>query len=506
MGFTFPNTPRCNVPKYVTTPDAMRFWMDVQLALAEVEETGIRVDVDYLTAAERECTEKLRAAEAAVRDDPNYRAWQRLYGERANIGSSDQLAGLVFGSLGYTAKRKTESGDRDAADESAFEGIDLPIVKHYFTAAKLRKCRDTYLAGIRREMVRHPDGLYYVHPGFNLNTVSSFRSSGSDPNVQNQPVRNKMAAEMIRRCFVPRRGHCLVEIDYGQIEVRLAAQITGDQNLIDYVRDESRDMHRDMAMQIFQIPREAVHKSARQSAKNQFVFPAFYGSYYANCAPEIWGALDEWPIQLADGTPMREHLRRLGITELGDCSHGGDPRRGTFGHHLKTIEEDFWGNRFRGYAQWKKSWYDAYLRDGGFITPLGFATNIPLNRKQVCNFIIQGTSFHCLAWAMTVVVRRLRKMRMRSRVIAEIHDCMVLDVHPAERDAVIDLCHHVMTVEIHDAFKWLTVPLSAEAECCPIDRSWYDKVGMKRTAAGWVPADMAGWETKYGPWANQMGV
>lgn len=493
--------------KYVSTPDAMKLWMETTIALAEIEDAGIRVDVAYLADAMKSTTVQLRAAEDLIRADPLYNRWRKRYGEKTNLGAPEQIAGLVFGELGYKSKRKTESGDRDAADESAFEGIDLPILKHYFTAQKLRKGRDTYLTGIEREMVRHADGNHYVHPSFNLNTVTSQRSSCNEPNIQNQPARNAMIAEMIRRCYIPRPGHQILEIDYGQIEVRLAACITGDPNLISYVRDDTRDMHRDMAMQIFRVTADQLKgtKAPRQSAKNGFVFPSFYGSYYAQIAPNIWEMVHD-DMKLADGTPMIDHLASVGIAELGDCEHGGDPKPGTFVHHLKTIEDHFWGKRFAGYAQWKRDWYAAYLRDGGFMIPTGFAYNIPLDRKQACNFPIQGTSFHCLAWAMVRVVRRLRKLGMRSRVIAEIHDCLVLDVHPAERDAVIDLCHRIMTVDIHDAFPWLNVPLAAEAEICPIDRSWFDKVGMVRTNSGWRPADMAKWEKRFGSWELQMGA
>lgn len=502
------------VARLVTTPAAYDLLHAGALALADVEAAGVRVDVDYLNAAWADADARIRDCEAELRAAPEYRVWQRRYGERTNLASPEQLAGVVFGDLGYKSRGRTAGGKRDRADESAFEGIDLPFVKTYFAAQKMRKGRDTYLAGIRRELVQHlDDGCWYVHPSYNLNTVITFRSSCDSPNWQNVPVRNPALAEIIRRCYIPRPGCQLIEIDYGQIEVRIPCCYTFDPVLIDYVCDPDKDMHRDMACEIFRFDPGAVPpgywkgdgKPVRHLSKNSFVFPTFYGSYYAQCAPHLWEAVDHRKLKAPDGGSLRDHLTRVGLAALGACDPKHDPAPGTFEHHLKRIEDDFWGRRFAVYAQWKRDWWAAYKRHGGFQMLTGFAVNGVLDRKQVCNSPIQGVAFHCLLWSLSRLVRWLRKYRMRTVVIGEIHDSLVLDGPPCERDDVIDAATRIMTEEIKTWATWLNVPLETEPELCPVGRSWFDKAALKRSAAGlWVPANGAGWEEKYGPWDLQL--
>lgn len=502
--------------RFVPTADAYRLFHECQLALSEVESAGVRIDTDYLDRATAEASEGIREAEAAVLADPVYRRhWHRRYGDRANIRSPEQLAAVVFGDLGYPSKGKTAKGKRDAADQSAFDGIDLPVVKNYFKAAKLRKGRDTYLAGIRREMVRHADGDWYVHPSYNLNTVQSFRSSCDSPNFQNNPVRSPEIAELTRRCYVPRRGHQLLELDYGQIEVKISECYHLDPVMLKYITDPTTDMHRDMAAQIFMLRPDQVEKPARDVAKNQFVFPEFYGSYYAQCAPDIWQSIDRRGLTVkgetmaaADGKlvplTVREHLRRNGIAELGACDPDQRPVRGTFEYHLKEIEEDFWGRRFAVYARWKRDWVAAYHRDGGCQFLSGFVMTGPHAKNDITNYAIQGTSFHCLAWSLPVIVRRLRRYKMRTRVIGEVHDCINFDAHPRERDDVIDLSVRVMTEEIKRWAPWLNVQLTVEPEACPIDGSWFEKAALAPKGGVWVPAKPDDWENKYGPWDKQI--
>lgn len=506
------------MPKHVTTPDAYRFWLDGALALSEVEAAGVRVDREYLDSAVVTLTEKIKHHDAALRADPIYATWRRKFGDKTNTASPDQLARIVFGELGYAAPKKTASGDRDAADEAAFTHVipREPWLKHYFAATKCRKGRDTYLVGIQREMVRHPDGCYYVHPSYNQNTVASFRSSCNSPNFQNNPGRNPEIAEIVRRCYKARIGHQLVELDYGQIEVRIPCCYNFDPTLIAYVTDDSKDMHRDTAVQLFKLAPKEVSKAARHSAKNQFVFPTFYGSYYAQCAPQLWDAAAAASVEGATvetgrrdettGKPLtrpktvREHLAEKGVTELGACDPETGPAPGTFEYLVKEIEDDFWGRRFKVYAQWKRDWYAAYCRDGGFTMLTGFAVNIVLDKKQVSNYPIQGTAFHCCLWSLIRIVRWLRKYKMRSRVIGEIHDCINLDVHPAERDDVIYNSKRIMTEDIRRAFPWLNVPLTVEPEACPIDGSWFQKMALAERGGTWVPADVVKWEKNYGVW------
>jgi len=131
----------------------------------------------------------------------------------------------------------------------------------------------------------------------------------------------------------------------------------------------------------------------------------------------------------------------------------------------------------------------------------GFAVNVPfLDRKQACNYPIQGAAFHLTLWSLVQLIRRLRRYHMRSLVIGEIHDCINLDVEPSELDDVIGMATEIMTQEIRQFAPWLNVPLLIEPETCPIDGSWFNKMQLIPSDAGWVPADRAKWEKNWGPW------
>lgn len=494
------------MPKFVTTPEAYRFWQDGALALSEVEAHGVRIDRAYLLQALDETADKIAHYDSLVRNDPNFRKyWQRRFGDKANTASPDQLSKVVFQDLGYESKKQTTKGSRDAADRAAFDHVDLPLVHNYFAAQVLRKARDTYLVGILREAVQHADGYWYVHPSYWLNTVISSRSSCSQPNWQNIPARNPEIAEMIRRCYIPRPGNQIIEMDYGQVEVRTPCCYCFDPVLIEYVCNPKKDMHRDMGAQIFQCEPGQVSKQMRHLSKNGYVFPTFYGSYYLQCAQNIWPAIQTLKLEGTD-TLLVDHLRQKGITKLGACDPDVNPQKGSFEKHLKGVEEDFWGRRFMVYADWKRKWWASYQRHGGFQMLTGFAVNVPtLDKKQVCNLPIQGTSFHYTLWSLIRINRKLRKYDFRSRVIGEIHDSIVYDADPRERDDVIDLSIQVMTKDIAKHWSWLNVPLVAEAECCPVDRSWYEKSSLIQRENRWVPGDLPKWEKKYGSWETQNG-
>lgn len=485
-----------------------------------MEATGVRVDRAYLEKSIQDTQTKIRDIEMQIRADPIYLKWQRRYGDKTNVGSPEQLSTVVFGELGYKSQRVfkgREEGEkkRQSASESALEGIDLPFVKLYFQAQKLRKAYGTYLRGIQREMVQHDDGHYYVHPSYNLNTVETFRSSCSDPNYQNNPTRNPEIGELVRRCYIPRPEQQLGELDYGQIEVRIPPCYHSDPTLMSYVCDPSKDMHRDMAAQIFMISTKQVSKDSRSIIKNKMVFPTFYGSYFGQIAPSVWDAIDRQKLVLEGVTvpdgkggqrpkTVREHLAEKGITELGACDPEQSPVKGTFEAHMQEIEDHFWNVRFPVYTAWKKSWLEAYHRNGGCRFLTGFIMKGPHKKNDIINYCIQGVAFHCSAWSMNRIVNFLRRYKFRSRVIGEVHDSINFDMHPRERDDVIHTANRIMTQDIKAWATWLNVPLIAEPELCPLGMSWFDKMALKESDGVWVPGDQAKWEKKYGPWERQI--
>lgn len=496
---------------WLPTGDAVQFLCEAQTALSEIESHGMRIDRAYLTSALDSTQKRIRALEEELRTAPEYAEWRRMFGAKTNIASPEQLSRLVFGDkskggLGFHSKVKTKGKNRASAAEAALESVDRPFVKQYLQAQKLRKARGTYLEGIARELVQHDDGDSYIHPSFNMNMTQTMRSSCDSPNVQNQPNRNPEMAEIVRRCFIPRRGHQIVEIDYAQQEVRVGICYHHDPNMLRYVSDPTTDMHRDTAAKMFFLTTEqAKNKSVRHLAKNQFVFPQFYGSYFAQCAPNIWLALNTDPKPEVAGTKttVLDHLASKGITRLGACDPKERPEEGTFEHHLKKIEDFLWGEQFPVYAQWKKDWFAAYQRDGGCRFHTGFVMTGPHKKNDITNYCIQGDSSNCMVWSLIRINRILRRYKMRSRAICEIHDCIVFDAHPSERDDLIHICRQVMVRDVTKAWPWIIAPLEVEAEVCPVDRSWHDKVALTEKDGVFVPADISKWVKKYGDWQLQ---
>lgn len=379
-----------------TTKEAERLLFEGTLAMSELENNGIRIDMGYLDGQINKVEAEINDYQRQIRSDHVYEEWRKTYGDKTNIGSKEQLAKVIFEKLGFVrpkgVSKKQRSEDRDAAkreskhDEATFKDVDLPFVKMYFRCEKLKKLVGTYLKGFKREAV---DGL--LHPFFDLNKIITYRSSASMPNFQNIPSRNKEIMQIVRRCFIPRPGRQLVEIDYSGVEVRIAACYHKDPAMIKYIKDSSTDMHRDMAMKIFGLTKEQVgKKTTRDWSKNRFVFPEFYGSVYFQCAPNLWrGVVGGDKLEGSDVT-VQQHLANQGIKELGDCEPGAAVKKGTFVHRVKQAEDYLWNETFTEYTAWKNRWHKAYLKKGYFDLLTGFRIFGLFKRNDVLNYAIQG--------------------------------------------------------------------------------------------------------------------
>lgn len=450
------------------------------IALSELSANGIRVDVDYLNEAYEEGRRKITEIEEELQEDSLWSDWEETFGAKANIGARAQLGKVLFDALGYEIREdgKTEKGNTKT-DATTLEQIDLPFVKRWLECEKLKKGVNTFLSGIRREVV---DGR--LHPSYSLNIARTYRSASSNPNAQNWPIRDPEMGQMIRRCFIADPGYLLVEVDYGQIEVRVAACYNHDPVLIDYICDESKDMHRDMAAELFLLPEKVPKdfwkgdgKKMRFFTKNQFVFPQFYGSYYLECAKNLWESMLHHDFKIGD-LPVQQHLRQEGIKRRGACRPEMRPMRGTFEDHVRKVEREFWDQRFSVYRDWKVKWFQAYVKKGYYDTLTGFRVGGVMRKNDVINYGIQGSAFHCLLWSLIQLRERMRKRKMRSRLIGQIHDSMLAEVHEDELADFLWMARDIMVEEIRQHWEWISVPLKVEAEVAPAGKSWYDKKGV----------------------------
>ena len=402
-----------------------------------------------------------------------FKQWKRHFKTKTNYDSTDQLGYVLFKILNYESTAKTEKG-KYKTDEETLSKINDPIVKKYFKVKKLKKALATYLKGISKEVWNG-----YLHPNFNLNLVRTYRSSSSNPNFQNIPVRDPEMGRLIRSAFIPREGRQLVELDYSGLEVCIAACYHKDPTMISYLKDPTKDMHRDMAAQCFKLRPDQVTKMTRYCGKNMFVFPQFYGDWYLSCAHGLWEAITKMDLVTADGIPIMEHLKNKGIHSLGELNFKEKPKKGTFEAHIKNVEKDFWKRRFRVYDKWKKQWYQTYRKQGYFTSLTGFTYQGFYIRNEVINYAVQGSAFHCLLWSLTRLQKELRKRKMKTLLIGQIHDSILADVPVNEMQRFLKLAKWVMVHQLKKEWKWITTPLDIEAEVCPLGTSWADKKEMK---------------------------
>lgn len=443
------------------------------VALAQVEANGIRIDTAKLAQTDIDLSNKIRDLRKSIEGSAIWKVWRRRFGEKSNVTSRDQLAIILHQDLGFQIEDTTETG-RPATDEDALGKIDHPDLPTLLRLSKYEKARGTYLKGIEKEVVGDR-----IHPVFNLHTARSYRSSSDSPNFQNFPVRDKEIAKIIRTHFIPSEGSVLVENDFKGIEVMVSSCYHHDENFISYITTPGKDMHRDMAAQIYKLKPEDVSKDARYGAKNKFVFPQFYGDYYVACARNCWEWIEKGKLTGPNGIPLKEHLEKKGITKLGKCDPERDTVKGTFEHHMKEVEDDFWNARFKGYGKWRRDWYRAYLDKGYFDLLSGFRVYGSFPRNSVTNYPIQGSAFHCLLWSLIQVNKALRRHKMKSMIVGQIHDSLISDVRVDELKSFLAIVDEVITVKLREHFKWLIIPLEIEYEITPSIGSWYDKVPVE---------------------------
>ena len=465
-----------------TTKDAYQLFHDGILALARAERQGIRIDLQYCKRKKKHLDRKITYIHGKLQQTQLFRTWKKVYKEKTNIDSNPQLAYILYTILKKTPSKFTDTG-KGSTDEEALSQMKMPELDMILEIRKLRKIRDTYLGAFIRE--QH-DG--YIHPFFNLHTVRTFRSSSDKPNFQNIPKRDEEARKICRRALLPRPGHQLIEMDFSGIEVAIAACYHKDPEMLKYIKDPKSDMHLDMAKQIFMFAhldkKDPIHYLLRQAAKNGFVFPQFYGDYYGNNAVGLceWVKLPQgkWKkgmgIELPDGSHIADHFISKGISEFGkvikDRATGKIVELTGFLNHMRKVEDNFWNTRFKKYSEWKKYWHQQYLQKGYLKMLTGFTCKGVMKKNEVINYPVQGAAFHCLLWSFIRLDEIMRKEKWDSKLIGQIHDSVIMDVHPDELQHIKETIIRVTTKELPAAWKWIIVPLEVEIDEYKVDQPW----------------------------------
>ena len=292
--------------------------------------------------------------------------------------------------------------------------------------------------------------------------------------MQNQPNRDKQQRKIVRSAFIPSKRNHLMPADFSGIEVGNSCCNHKDPVMLDYVRHpEKNDMHRDMAIQLYQLDdfkKEGTEKTLRKGAKNGFVFPQFYGDYYGNNAPSLcfWAGLpikgnfkEKDGLLLMTGKHMGEHMIQKGITCFDD-----------YVAYIRDVEYDFWNNRFKVYKKWKEKNVKSYYKKGYLNTLTGFTCSGIMSKNDINNYPIQGPAFHSLLKTFIETDKRLERYRFKSKLIGQIHDELVFDTDPKETQNVLDLVQEIACVWLPKKWKWIIVPLEIEADIFGVDANW----------------------------------
>ncbi len=446
---------------------AIELFMDGMKALSDIECNGMLIDEEAINQGIHQLTIDIERLDKELYEFEEGKLWYKKYGKTLNWESSTQIKTILFDEFKYNSKKKTASG-QNSIDEDSLQSIGVPFTRKLIEKKKCQKARDTYLKGIQREIAYGK-----IHPSFNLNTTVTYRSSSNSPNFQNMPIRDPHFGRLIRECISAPKGMGIMELDYSGLEVSTAYCYHQDPQMFIYLTDKTTNMHRDVAMDCFMLTKEQMTKDIRWAGKSGFTFAQQYGDFWGNCAPSLWEYALE--LELPDGTPLIEHLKSKGITGLGTLDSKGNPSAGSFYAHIKKVEDIFWNDRFAVYGKWKIDNFAEYCDKGYIVSKTGFIYKGAISKNQSGNYGPQGSGFHLLLWTIIKVNQWLKRNKMKSYIIGQVHDSIIMYYHPSEIKEVILKVKEIGEKDVTEHWKWINVPLTIDADVAPVGKSWYDK-------------------------------
>ena len=427
------------------------------ITFADVQENGLCMNEEHYETQKIVLRKEIVKINKKIMSSVEAKEYLAKYGKPINVDSPKELSTLLYTMLSYPLK--TTDNGTPSVDKQALEEINSEFTNDILAVRQRQKIVNTFIAQFQNEVVNGK-----IHASFDLNIPITYRSSSSAPNLQNISVRNELAKNVCRGGLVPSKGNKILEADYSGVEVRVSATVHKDPNMINYILDDTTDMHRDTAADLWMLAQSAVTKQIRQSAKGNWVFPQFYGSWYKECAENLWKECIGGGFVLGNGVLLKDHMKEKGITTLGQ-----------FTKHCKKMEEIFWGTRFKGYAQWKKD-INKEFRQNGFITNhFGFTFTGYMSEKDASNYPVQSAAFHCLLWAKNRIHRYIEEHELQTKIIGQVHDSLIFDLCPAEEVEIIAVVNYLGTTALRNTFDWIIVPLDIEYEATAIDAPWSTK-------------------------------
>lgn len=401
-----------------------KLYTDVELpllgALYRMECQGIICKKDALKEYGDNLVEGINSLEKKIHEEA---------GCDFNISSPKQLGEVLFDKLKLPGAKKTKSGYSTAADVLEKLAGDYPIVRNVLDYRQLTKLKSTYADGLAVFIL--DDGR--IHGKFNQTITATGRISSTDPNLQNIPVRMELGRK-IRKVFVPREGCVFVDADYSQIELRILAHMSGDENLIDAYKQAS-DIHAITAATVFHVPLEEVTPAMRRNAK-AVNFGIVYG------------------------------ISAFGLSEDLSIS--------------RKQASEYIDEYFKSYPGVKR-YLDAQVEAGkknGYVTTM-YGRRRPIPELKSSNFMqrsfgervamnspIQGSAADIMKMAMLNVEKALEDEGLKARIILQVHDELLIETPRDEVERVKEL----LIKNMRDAFN-LSVPLEIGIS---VGETWFD--------------------------------
>ena len=399
--------------------DARRLFEDIEMplvkVLADMEINGVRLDTDQLKETQKVFTDRMNQYERHAYEEA---------GQEFNISSPRQVGDILFGKMQLVEKPKKTKTGQYVTSEEVLQQLSgkAPIVDDILNYRGMKKLLGTYVEALPK-LIDTKD--QHIHTSFNQAITATGRLSSSDPNLQNIPVRDDDGKE-IRKCFIPDEGCRWFSADYSQIELRIMAHLSGDDNMIEAFR-EGFDIHRATASKIWKEPMQDVSDAQRKKAKQ-----ANFGIIYGITA---FGLAQRMDISNKDARQL-----------IDDYFH-------TFPKVHQYMEQAKENTREKGYAETMFG-RRRYLPDikSGNNTVRGFA------ERNAINAPIQGSEADIIKIAMIRIWRRFKTENLRSKMILQVHDELNFSVCPGEEEKVED----IVMQEMQNAAN-LSVPLTADA-------------------------------------------
>ena len=364
--------------------------MPLTLVLFFMEEEGIRVNPEALKDYGEALSGKISELE------------QEIYSEAGcefNINSPKQLGEILFEKMGLPGGKKTKTGYSTAADVLEKLSGEYPVVKHILEYRGLTKLKSTYADGL----AAYIEDENRIHSTFNQTITATGRISSTEPNLQNIPIRMELGRQ-IRKVFIPKDGYCFMDADYSQIELRVLASMSGDERLIEAYRSHA-DIHRTTASQVFHIPFEEVTDLQRRNAK-AVNFGIVYGI-------SSFGLSEDLSISRKEAAAYIEQYFET------------YPQVKQF---IDSLVKDA-----------KKNGYAVTLYGRRRPVPELFSSNFmqrSFGERVAMNSPIQGTAADIIKIAMIRVFERLKKEGLKSKLILQVHDELLIETALEEEEQV----------------------------------------------------------------------